>query len=214
MKYILKYFSVLLMSSFWICPFTYSVNIYVNQEEEIISVPIEEKEISLPKDIPENVGCNELGKYLTKNNLKIIFPEIEKPRLMHVEDIKNPLFKSGYLTLGYSFLLKADSNKDGYDEVALIMQSDVPENLRAGCFFGILSIKEGKIVRQVFKIMPFAHVYLKKVEEFKPGLDAIQLIYTMGSDHCGHFYWFKDKYAYEKCDDSDIEIIIEDNALD
>ena len=212
MKYFLIFLRLLLISSFWICPFAYSINPYVNKEEEIISVPIEEKTISLPIDIPENIGCNELRKYLIKSNLKIIFPEIKKPRLMHVEDIKDPLFKSDYFILGWSFLLKADFNKDGYDEVVLIIQSDDPEDSEE-VFLGLLSIKRGKIVRQVFKPLLLDYVFLKKVEEFKPGLDAIALIYTPRSGHCGYLYWFKDKYAYEKCEDY-IEIIIEDNSLD
>lgn len=131
--------------------------------------------------------------------LNSLFPELKNPRLMNLQDFSDRDERDFFIKFGYSFVLRGDFDRDGFDELAFVGKYDYDNDSKKNSFFAIVSLRGEKIKREFFSKVMMSTVSLIKERNYKPGTDAILLVYKFGSEECGAVFWAGTKYQYEPC---------------
>lgn len=164
--------------------------------EEIVT----EKEIAIEmKSIPAGIKPGDKPITLNTSLLGRLLPELRNPRLMSFKDIVDSYEQNAFIEGGYSFVLRGDFDRDGFADIAFVGKHENPNDNGENCFIAIFSIKGKKVVREYLAKLSSPRVFLLRIPAYKPGIDAMQLVYKFGTEECGYLYWIEKKYQYDLC---------------
>jgi hypothetical protein len=136
---------------------------------------------------------------LNKSLLDKLLPEVKNPRLMTFADLADAEEQSGFLEGGYTFVLRGDFNKDGIADIAFVGKYKNSESYEENSFVAIISIKGKKVVRDYFLKLNNPKICLISIPDYKPGTDAIGMVFNIFSEECGYLFWNIKQYEFKPC---------------
>jgi hypothetical protein len=86
---------------------------------------------------------------VANSTLRQIFPDLMNARIMELNDLTN-LGQESFKLYGFSFWLKGDFNRDGYEDVAIAGHFDNPSNPDYQSFITILTKSNGKWIKDYY----------------------------------------------------------------
>lgn len=125
-----------------------------------------------------------------------LLPEVKNPRLMTVDDLGDD--KEFFEVDGFSFILEGDFDKDGKKDYAVAGKDEDTSY----AFILVLTMRQGKpVVRYFRSLRPLVRVSLDIRRDCHKGYDAIDLAFTLRSDHGIYLVWDGKRYVtIEVCD--------------